>query len=243
MKGLLRITSVFCFAMVVAMPRLALAQEAAVDEDSEIVNLMHDRLTHITSIRANLIMGNLDGVREPANWLAEHDDLPGLPTQFEQFVDILRMFAEEVLEAPDIESAAGTVSMMAQNCGNCHMANAVGLRFGYDQLPADWADTQTHMQRHQWAVDRMWEGLIGPSVSAWDRGASMLGGEPLHSDYIAGIRDPEEAAAVNKIAARVHELGRIGADASNNSARGDVYGEMISLCADCHIRLGQGPGQ
>jgi len=237
----LRLASVVAVGIATAVPQV-LAEEPGVEEDSEVIGLMHDRLEEITDIRANVVMGNLEGARAPAKILSERENAAGLSTEIEPYVEALRKAAAQVAEAQTIESAASAVSIMAANCGYCHMAKSVGLQFGYDQLPANLTDTQTHMQRHEWAIDRLWEGMIGPSAGAWKRGMKMLGEEPLHAEYIVGIQDPEQAATANRIAARVHELERIGADAATPAARSDIYSELVGLCADCHQRLGQGPG-
>jgi hypothetical protein len=236
-----RLTWVIILAVAASVPQ-ATADESIGEQESEIIGLMHDRLDNLTDIRSNLVMVDLAVARVPARALAERENDPAVAKQVEPYVEVLSKLATQVLEAESIESAAKSVSMLAANCGYCHMVNKVGLQFGYDQLPADWTDTQTHMQRHQWAIDRMWEGIIGPSAGAWKRGSTMLAGEPLHADYIVGIRNPEQAAVANELAGRVHELGRIGADAPTPAARSEIYSEMINLCADCHRRLGLGPG-
>ena len=87
--------------------------------------------------------------------------------------------------AEDIVSAAASVSAIATNCANCHMASEVNLQFGYDQEPSEWQDLETHMQRHQWGVDRLWEGLIAPSDASWSRGIRMLAEAPLEGTETA----------------------------------------------------------
>ena len=113
-------------------------------------------------------MGKLDDIREPAIWLADHEAVAGLPENFEPYVGLMRQYAREINNASDLKSAAISVSGMAKTCSNCHLVNEIEIEFGYDQEPAQWSDTVSHMQRHQWAADRLWEGLIGPSDTAWN---------------------------------------------------------------------------
>ena len=187
-------------------------------------------------------MGRLEGTRQPANWLATHETLPDLPTSFEPFVDFMRSSARQVEKSEDLETAATAVSLMAQNCGNCHRASHADVEFGYDALPAKWSDSQTHMQRHQWAMDRLWEGLIGPSDAAWNRGTAMLSEEPLHAAEVSASAAASEARMLENIAREVHELGEAGAGLTSQSDRSQVYGRILGLCADCHTRVGRGPG-
>ena len=97
----------------------------------------------------------------------------------------------------------------------------------------------THMQRHQWAADRLWEGLIGPSDTAWGRGADMLIDAPLDSSDVTTATDHD--AEIAKIAHRIHALGGIGTETVTPDARAELYGEVLGLCASCHTLLGRGP--
>jgi cytochrome c553 len=156
----------------------------------------------------------------------------------------MRQYARGVNNATDLISAALAVSAMAMTCSSCHLANDVTIEFGYDQVPAEWSDTVSHMQRHQWAVDRLWEGLIGPSDTAWNRGMDMLVDVPLHADDVMSEDSADaDAAALDRMARRVHALTRRGTVATTPTERADVYGELLGLCAACHTRLGRGPGQ
>jgi cytochrome c553 len=220
------------------------AQEAGEQDESEVAAHMHEHLTRITTIKASIIMDELDGVREPATWLAEHESVAGLPANYEPYVELMRMYARQVVAAPDLKSAADSVSKMARNCGNCHLTNAVELEFGFDTRPAEWADTVTHMQRHQWAADRLWEGLIGPSDIAWNRGTDMLVDVPLHpADVMDASTNGTDTDVIDKIAHRVHLLGGQGTNVRTPDARSELYAELLGLCADCHSRVGGGPAK
>ena len=233
---------ILCLVLGQTLPHWLSAQEMVSEEESEAAEHMHDHLTYITTIKAFIIMGRLEGVRQPANWLATHETLPSLPSSYEPFVDFMRSSARQVEKSEDLETAATAVSLMAQNCGNCHRASHVDVEFGYDSLPAQWSDSQTHMQRHQWAMDRLWEGLIGPSDAAWTRGTAELSEEPLHAAELSVSVTASEARELESIAREVHELGAAGVGLTSLNDRSQVYGRILGLCADCHTRVGRGPG-
>ena len=244
MKTLSWLASILCFAVVAAMPRSSPAQEADADDISSVAHHMHEHLDRITTIKAQIVMSNLSGVREPATWLADHESVAGLPENFEPYVELMREYAHQVVDAPDLKSAAVSVSKMAKTCGNCHLVNEINLEFGYDQMPENRTDTISHMQRHQWAADRLWEGLIGPSDSAWNRGTDMLVDVPLHpSDLMNELAEGEDAADIEVIARRIHVLGGQGTSARTPDTRSELYAEILGLCANCHTRLGGGPAQ
>ena len=242
MKSRPALVSVLCLALGVALPQWLAAQEAVSEEESAAAEHMHDHLTYITTIKAFIIMGRLEGTRQPANWLATHETLADLPTHYAPFVEFMRSSARQVEQAEDLETAAAAVSLMAQNCGNCHIASHMDIEFGFDELPAQWSDSETHMQRHQWAMDRLWEGLIGPSDAAWSRGTSMLAEEPLHAAQVSANVTDSEAEMLEEIAREVHDLGAAGVGLTSLNDRSQVYGRILGLCADCHTRVGRGPG-
>jgi hypothetical protein len=242
MKTLLWLASFLVFALFAIMPRSLPSQEIDADDASEIANHMHEHLTRITTIKSFIIIDDLNGVREPATWLAEHDSVPGLPSNFAPYVELMRVYARQVVAASDVKSAAESVSRMARTCGNCHLVNDVELEFGFDTRPGDWPDTISHMQRHQWAVDRLWEGLIGPSDVAWSRGTEMLVDVPLSPvDLVNEATDGMDLTATDEIAHRVHVLGGQGTNTRTPDARSALYAELLGLCADCHTALGRGP--
>jgi len=244
MKTLFWLASITALTLIVTMSRLSPAQEVRAENETVVATHMHEHLARITTIKSLIIMGNLDGVREPAIWLADHEAVSGLPEDFEPYVGLMRQYAREVNNALDLKSAAIAVSGMARTCSNCHLVNEVEIEFGYDQMPADWSDSVSHMQRHQWAADRLWDGLIAPSDTAWDRGMNMLVDVPLHPDDVTDENSADvDTAALDRIARRIHKLAGLGTIATTPTARSELYGEMLGLCADCHTRLGRGPGQ
>ena len=237
------LAAILIFALLAIVPGPVISQQFVSDEESEVADHMHEHLGRITTIKAFIIMGNLDGVREPAKWLAEHKSVSGLPNNYQSYIESMRSHARDVVAAPDLETAAMAVSEMAITCSNCHQANDVALAFGYDTEPDEWAEITAHMQRHQWGVDRMWEGLIGPSDESWDRGADMLVDVPLHPfEVMDESASAADKVAADKIARRLHSLGSRGGYTKTPEERSKMYGEVLSICAECHTKLGRGPG-
>lgn len=239
-KFALVLVLVLAVAVIMLASRPGLAQADPEQQLTTVAVHMHEQLGRIGTIKSSIIAGKLEGVRDPATWLADHETIAGLPGGFEPYIAQMRTYARHIIEAKDLVSAAEAVSKMATTCGACHMDNGIALEFGYDQLPReDVEDVVTHMQRHQWAADRLWDGLIGPSDSAWNRGADMLVDVPLASDDVTIAT--EHHAEIGNITRRIHDLGGIGAGTVTPDERSKFYGEVIGLCADCHVMLGRGP--
>ena len=224
-------------AGLLACVAILVAQDAATDE-SDLSLHMQQHLQQITQIQTAVIRGDLDGLRRPATWLQQHEPAPEASILFIPFILSMRDHASEILEAKDIRTAAADVSAIATACANCHIASEVRLSFGNATEPPGGPDLGSHMQRHQWAVDRLWEGLIGPSDASWSRGVRMLAEAPLHGTE---ARWDDTEIHGDAMARRVHELGREAATALLPHARAAVYGEMLGVCADCHTRTGGGP--
>ncbi len=242
MKNILWLALILILALVAIAFRPSLAQVVSEEDRSAVADHMHEHLTRISTIKSAIVAGRLEDVQEPAIWLAEHEAVAGLPPDFAFYVAQMREYAREVATAEHLGAAAESVSKMAKTCGNCHLVNDVGLEFGYDQRPReDLEGVVTHMQRHQWAADRLWEGLIGPSDNAWNKGTDMLIDAPLRPSDVATAT--EHVAEIRNIARRIHALGGIGTQTMTPDARSELFGELLGLCASCHILLASGPAR
>lgn len=206
--------------------------QAAQDTASALAQHMVDHFGYAIAVRDALIDGDLEGMREPARWLADHPSAPGLPAGAESYLEGMRVAAKLAAEARDFGSAARAVASLARVCGSCHQAFEVEIQIADDEPPDDEDDAITHMIRHVWAADRMWEGLIGPSHEAWMRGATTLGEAPLQPSDISDAWDlyPRMAA----LARRVHTLAAEGRDVTDAIGRSEIYGGFLAACARCH---------
>jgi cytochrome c553 len=127
---------------------------------------------------------------------------------------------------------ARALSRSAMWCGQCHLA--AGVTAGVDDSPPPAGDgVLPHMLRHRWMVDRLWEGLIGPSDEAWARGAAALVAEAALLPS-ATPHGEHRGYAVDVMSRYVHEAGEAAAEAKDPSARAKVLGDLLATCADCH---------
>lgn len=215
------------------------AAGAAADSGS-VLDHMHDHYDAVLEIQAAVIAGSLDRVREPARWLAEHEAPANLPAGAGKFVDAMRAAAREALAAEDLATAATATTRLGLACGGCHSANNVTIEFESASRPSDKDKPKAHMQRHQWAADRMWEGLIGPNNLAWSRGADLLFESPMHPEELGGEAGDE---AVLGMARRIHQLAANATAVRGPEKKADIYAEFLANCAACHTALGEGPAR
>jgi len=213
---------------------VASAQEATVLEH------MHDHYDAVVKIQSAVIAGSLEDTRESARWLIEHQAPTGLPAHWVEHVDAMRTAARDALNAQDVASAASATSRLGVACGGCHVANNVTVEFKEVKRPSDKEKERPHMQRHQWAADRMWEGLIGPSNVLWRRGGTLLFESPLNPEALGAEAGDD---AVLGMARRIHQLAGNATVTSDPIEKADIYAEFLANCAACHISLDEGPSR
>jgi cytochrome c553 len=200
---------------------------------------MDEHFSHVKTIQEAVIAGDLEGLKEPAKWMAEHPIAEGLPVGWEPHVAAMKKESQAVGESADLAAAAGATASMAKSCGACHQAMSVTPQFSAGSPPPDDTGTVPHMIGHMWAADRMWEGLIIPSNENWINGVEVLAGAPLHSEDLSD--DAELKAELEALAKKVHELAAEGRETETLDDRAVLYGNFLATCAECHQKLGKGP--
>lgn len=233
-----RIAALACSLMLVTSA--GAGQHAEEEPVSAFAAHMHGHLDEVGAIKAAVIAGDLEGVIEPATWLATHEEPAGMPQAWQPYVEEMRLYAARAANAKDLVTAASAVSEIGRSCGGCHQATGFKVAFGMDERPpSDVQNLRTQMQRHLWAADRMWDGLIGPSDAAWQRGNDILTEVQLTAGDITD--EPAKKAQVSGLVARARSLGEQGSMATSAELRSGLYGEFLALCASCHSLTGGGP--
>lgn len=229
-----RFTSVLGLAVMIVVPISASAQLQ--ETFSEITEHMHEHLEYVNAIKTAVIAGNLEDVREPANWLANHEEPAWLPS-----VEEMQRYAARTAAAKDLVDAASAISEIARTCGDCHEASGAEVAMGYSEPPSPGAQgLATQMQRHLWAADRMWAALIGPSDTAWKQGAEVLADVQLTVADITA--EDEQQAQILDLTQRAQAVGVLARQSTSVELRSGLLGEFLSLCATCHNLTGGGPG-
>ena len=201
-------------------------------QNGSIADLMGEHFTIVSWARNAVIAGELDALREPLAALAayRYEEVPAgrrLP-----WVAQLQQAARLTSEAAKLEVAASGVATMARVCGECHLANHAGPSFPavanpLERVAADGVDAR--MARHLWAAELLWEGITGPSDVTWYAGAKTL----LEAPDALDERLPE---GFDDALLQVRRLGQKAQDAQTLAARADLYGVLLTTCADCHTR-------
>lgn len=224
------------FRMSVVFAAAALAVVSCRPRSEMVREHMQDHFDHATAIHAAVIEGDVEACLESARWIVEHEQI-NAPSSWDSHLVSMRSTAQQLIDAPGIGAAADAASRLTRTCGSCHSAYAPQATFTASPAPADDPQLVPHMLRHNWAIERMWEGLTMPSVEAWNLGAQELSGTPVSMDAMS-IQEGEEDA-VSALAHRVHQLAAQGANEVGWGGRTAVYGELLATCAACHQRVRQ----
>lgn len=212
---------------------MAMVVSSGCRRDETVAEHMQEHFAQVTTIQDAVIRGDLAAVAEPAEWLARHRPVDSLPTGWEPHVAGMSLAAQDALDATSVEDAAVATAAMGAACGACHQAVGAGPQFTLGAEINTDRGLAAHMQRHRWAADRMWEGLIGPSDTSWTWGAATL--------RESALRPQGQAERIGELANAVHEIGAQAEGVSELGARATLYGELLATCAECHTALGRGP--
>ena len=186
--------------------------------------------TQVDQIETALVFGELEAARASARWLAAHPDHPDLPRGILGPTEDMRAFARTLLRSGSTEDAARCASEIAAACGRCHGAAGVKPFPAAAAPPDPGPGLVAHMERRLWAVDRMWEALIGSDDERWADGVSALdGSSPVEGET------PDSRAV--PLALRLRELAA-EAPGTVSERRAEVYGRVLSTCAGCHALRG-----
>ncbi len=196
----------------------------------------HER--HGDAMRDAVERGDLDGAKTEAKLLAELGIEGPTGKLWKQLFDAMKAAAGRSASASDLKDASRDVALVARTCGDCHTT------FGRPAILIEPPGAlspgmRASMQRHQWATERLWDGLVVPSDDAWNAGALALSEAPLMPEQLTPGKSP--VPKVGELARTVHDLAVKAAGADRVDARADVYGELLATCAECHKWLGDGP--
>jgi cytochrome c553 len=189
---------------------------------------MHEYFDAVDAIRAALVDGDLAAAQNEATRVVEAPLAADL-AHWKEHVDRMREIGRELQASRDVEQASITAARLGAACGDCH--RALGFRPELKRAPEPAADPEVdaQMQRHAWAVDQMWEGLVVPSDDRWKIGAAAIAEAPLVGDGSTG----DVLAALEKRAAEVHALGRRAVEAPPQE-RAALLGALLGGCGGCH---------
>jgi cytochrome c556 len=205
----------------------------------EVAPRMTGHFENAGRLYAGVAAGSLDQVRAAGEDLLTRETGEGMPARVRPRIEELRTFTTLAIRAPDVAAAASAVARVGASCGSCHRAMRRGPTYRAVREPPEGEHAvEARMLRHQWAADRLWEALVGPSDESWRAGAETLRDAPLYTDELT--KDLAQYEAVTRLAWTVHDIGARAPSVRDLPERASLYADLLATCATCHKLLRQG---
>ncbi|MDJ0918548.1 MAG: hypothetical protein QNJ05_12340 [Woeseiaceae bacterium] len=96
--------------------------------DAGFIDHMHMHAEQLDDLNFALADGDLEQAKIPANWLATHKTVRGLPQELDPYLSGMREAAKTVAGAEDIETARLASQEIGVHCVACH--TAAGVKIG-----------------------------------------------------------------------------------------------------------------
>jgi hypothetical protein len=203
----------------------------------ELATAMTEHFAQATALERAVIDGDLEAIATHAAWLVDELPAASFPPAWQPAVQRMQKAAAkagEAASADDLAAAASATGEVVAACGSCHASTGGGPKFD-DVDPGSVPvgdDSKNRMLRHQWAAERMREGMIGPSEPRWKLGAGAVSVAPPEP---CPIENAEILAdEVLQLREKIYEIGAKASATEGLDARAGVYGEYLSTCAGCH---------
>ncbi len=126
------------------------------------------------AVRDAVARADLEAARREAKALAELRVEGAVDTAWQSRLDAMRTAASRIANAQDLSEASRGLAVLARTCGDCH-ATSAQRNVAVGEPPRTSVNVVPRMRRHEWGVERMWEGLVVPSEEAWRTGARARG--------------------------------------------------------------------
>ncbi len=190
--------------------------------------LMHAHFHDAMLIRQAVLAGRPEQAIGPAKVLSIIEIDQTVPASWREFVVRMQAAARRVSSATSLAQAAAGTADLGVTCGDCHQRLG-GPDVSNEPPPTTGTTVEAWMNRHQWASDRLWEGLVVPSVEAWTVGARAMATSPLPERLLAdeGSQGRSAAEDLARLVAKAPQL-------ADSEARGALYAELLVTCGTCH---------
>jgi cytochrome c553 len=132
--------------------------------------------------------------------------------------------------AASISDACRLTAKVAEACASCHVQiPRVWRAPAVPEEPPPEPNLEVRMQRHQWAADRLWEGVVLGDDRRWRQGLEVLAMRPVPMPK-------DDRLAYRLQAMAVDSLGQLEQRSDTYVTRAHAYGEMLVTCTACHRR-------
>jgi len=185
-----------------------------------------------------LVQGDLERFRAQLARVSDQSLPDSAPPQWRPFYAQLQAAARQGVDVEDLDEAAEEFAHVVLSCGTCHEALDRGPVYPAPAPDEGDSAIETAMRDHQWATERLWEGVTGPWNDAWERGADALAEQEVFGRAEPDFDPGEE---LERRARELRELGEIARTTTSPAERAALYGRLLARCGGCHQLVGVKP--
>lgn len=193
----------------------------------------------VSAMRTALLKNDANSVRDFLAWIATRADLPDLDARARALAEDPRIQPGQADPGDLIDLGAEALGDVGLACGACHARAGAGPSFAPLATPAMTESMSDHMGRHLWAMDRLWDGIIGPNDQRWVEGVGALHDHPIDAERLEG-RDGGLSPS-DYMDWWIHQPGPSVGLTATGAGRGRFYGQMLTACAACHAGTAGAP--
>ena len=210
------------------------APAATATTDAGAREQMQEHYETIREIERAIVSGDTATAREHAQRLADHTPSAAVAAHADE-IESVKLAAATLAKEENLDALAHGAANLASLCGHCHLVTTKITSFEWVEVPEEGGSAADRMQRHMWAMDRLWEGLVGPSEMSWQEGSKVLAAAPFPVDQLP-VDAAFHANAKAQLAA-IAGMAKRASAATEAAERSKVYGELLGTCAGCHNSL------
>lgn len=184
-------------------------------------------------IRKAVIAGTPERAAEPAEFLANAQQLADIPASWRPSLERMQQVAGRINNSTSAAQAAGATADLGVACGECHQRLG-GPKASNEAPPPEGTALVERMQRHVWATERLWEGLTVPSGEAWNAGAKALSASPFPAEVLkqGGVHGRSAAGDFTKLVVKAPSKKTV-------EERAALYAELLVTCGGCHRAINE----
>ncbi|MFO0681255.1 MAG: hypothetical protein U0234_04350 [Sandaracinus sp.] len=197
--------------------------------------VMEGHYSRARSVHDALVRADMDQARADMAWIATHQEGNALPADVQPLLAAMQEEASHFADATTLTEAGTTVGRMLVRCGACHTQTNGGPEVAETPIP-EGDSPEARMRRHQWAADRMFDGLLTANAETFRSGNEALTSAPLTQDELPATAGQPEDQVVT-LTTHVRDLGAEAAAATDDESRASIYGRYIATCGACHRLL------
>ena len=189
---------------------------------------MRSHAKETAAMRAAILRGDLSATAFPVEVMGAMAEREGLPEAWRTPLENFRVVTRRLGRTSDVPGAAAAVADIGAACGSCHRTTG-GPTVAQGAPPGTDGSLASRMQRHVWAIERLWDGLSAPSDASWKAGVDALSGEPFPKEVLdrGGVH-------ARSYAGRFKTAVGAAGTAKKVDDRAKAYASLLETCAACH---------